>query len=77
MPETENRKSREPSRYFVEYQDEGVWIPADKGASHPDSAKALAWIRANGVNSKTYRVIRVVAGPFVVKTESVVKRTLE
>lgn len=75
----EPEAKRKKAEYLVEYQDDEPhqWNAAQIGLTHDNSAKAVSWIRKNGVNGKTYRVVRVVAGPFTVKTENVVKRSLE
>lgn len=79
MPEeTKPAKVRAKAEYVVEVLEDGAqdgWLPAS-GNHHPNSAKAEKWIRDNGEDGREYRVIRVVAGPFTIKTESKTVRRL-
>jgi hypothetical protein len=78
--QTETKRTRRKAEYIVESK---IRIPdlayeaVNLTETHPDSASAVRWIRKNGIEARTYRVIRVVAGPFTIKTESVVRRTLD
>jgi nitrogen regulatory protein PII-like uncharacterized protein len=77
MSEAETKRK---AVYLVEYQDKepNEWNGvSSSNIEHENASKALSWIRNNGVNGKSYRVVRVVAGPFMCKTESVTKRTLQ
>lgn len=78
--ETENETGTETERktrareYAVEYRsgDMKQWDTAGLD----DTAAGMRWIRNNGVPGKTYRVVRICAGPVTVKVEKVEKRTL-
>lgn len=82
--ETKPAKVRAKAEYLIEVlcQDEQDasgdyrWYRANLSGYSPNSAKAEKWIRDNGEDGREYRVIRVVAGPFTIKTETKTLRRL-
>lgn len=72
----EGKRTRAKAEYDVEVQWQAAQTNGVPATCLRNTAAAVRWIRANGEPGKTYRVVRVCAGPLTVTVEKVEKRTL-
>lgn len=79
MTTEEKKRTRKITKYEVEICDDltkPTWVLVGQHSRLDSMPLATKFIRAHGVEGKHYRIVRVVAGPFTIKTESIVKRML-
>jgi hypothetical protein len=81
-PQTENKsrvRARKITKYEVEICDDltkPTWLLVGQHSRFDAMPAATKFIKTHGVEGKHYRIVRVVAGPFTIATETVTRRKL-